>query len=40
MAYDHVDEDDGSPTMTTGRVIDVRARCLDQVDWASLVTDA
>jgi hypothetical protein len=38
MAYHHVDED-GTPTMTTTRLIDGHAHCLDQLDWASLVSD-
>jgi hypothetical protein len=36
MAYEHADED-GTPTMTTTRIIEPHAQALDQLRWVSLV---
>lgn len=38
MVYDHVDDDDGSPTATTTRLIEAHARALDRLNWSSLLT--
>jgi hypothetical protein len=38
LAYQHT-EDDGTPVLTTGRIIDAHARGLDRLSWESLLSE-